>query len=180
MGKNWLTKTLIGIILSILLFLIGFLLHGLFRTSWSFSYKVEPIDLISILVTIFCATTVAFYINKRLSEERFHKELLIADLKAIEDNVSHVVEVLLNPETGGTEVMGRINYIRVLIYRIKKLLDKDIDTSVLDPTFLRFYVAATDFDTIQNTRNIIEPDVIDAGECLIIEVRRLIGQVNTK
>lgn len=80
MGQN----KIICIIASIILLLIGYWGAGLLHTGWVFDYTVEPMDIINLIVTVVVSVYVAWYITKRLTEERFEKELVISDLKDIE------------------------------------------------------------------------------------------------
>ena len=90
MGKT--TIILFSISLVVIVAVITVLSFGLLQTSWSYSYVVEPIDIINILVTVLVTIFVAWYVTKKLSEERFEKELIISDLKSIEECIKKILD----------------------------------------------------------------------------------------
>ena len=92
MGQNKIAIILFSISLVVVIALITILSFGLLKTSWSYSYVVEPIDIVNILVTILVTIFVAWYVTKKLSEERFEKELIISDLKSIEECIKKILD----------------------------------------------------------------------------------------
>ena len=85
------------LIISILL-IIAFVIY-LLSSKWicdiKLSSDVVPVDVISLLISSFITLLVGYYIAKVLSEQRVEKDLLIEDLKSIENHIIDV-ENLLN------------------------------------------------------------------------------------
>ena len=179
MGQN----KIICIIASIILLLVGYFSAGLLRTGWVFSYTVEPMDIINLVVTVVVSVYVAWYITKRLTEERFEKELIISDLKDIELEIKKVLDAYdgVNP---GSIVLPAVNQLQILIERFKNSVrmtaSKDVDTAVLDNAFANFYGYATNFESESQINEIDLPSVQSYGDKLIVEVRNLISKINKK
>ena len=76
MGQNKVVITLFAVCLIVIVALLTILSYGLLQTQWSYNYVVEPIDVINIVVTLLVSIFIAWYVTKRLSEERFDKELV--------------------------------------------------------------------------------------------------------
>lgn len=176
-------KIIVGVCFSILLFLIGYFSAGLLRTGWVFVYTVEPMDIINLVVTILVSVYVAWIITKKLTEERFEKELVISDLKDIEVEIKKILDAYEKSEPGNV-ILPAINQLRILIDRFKKSVQKTVskklDTAALDSSFTLFYRFATDYGGVDNVTDVDLPSVQNHGSNLIIEVRNLISTINKK
>lgn len=181
MGKNKIIQILIYIFLFIIAgisLLYGF---GLWKTSWSFKGEVELVDFINIIVTIFTAVFAAWYISKKISEERFYKELIISDLRKIEELISSVIEILIRNERleddQKQEILNLIGYLNNLIDRFEFINGYNNQNSSLRTVFLNFYGLSTDFGS---DTNIDIQNVIRTGNKLIKEVRSQIININER
>jgi hypothetical protein len=76
--------------------------------------------LILLLVSIF----IAWYVTKRLSEERFDKELVIADLRDIESCMKKTLE-LYDRSNNNNEILIHLNQLHILIQRFQRTIDID-------------------------------------------------------
>lgn len=180
MGQNRTAVILFSISLIVVLALITILSFGVLRTSWSYSFIVEPIDVINLLVTVLVTIFVAWYVTKKLSEERFDKELIISDLKSIEACIEKILEAY-EPRNANGEILNSINELHILINRFERTIEtRKISTHALRNSFWSFFAVATDYDSGNDTDNIDLPMVQRLGDDLIIEIRRIIGVVNTK
>lgn len=179
MGQN----KIICIIASIILLLLGYLSAGLLQTSWIFDYTVEPMDIINLIVTIVVSVYVAWYITKRLTEERFEKELVISDLKDIELEIKKILNAY-DGDNPGSIVLQSVNQLQILIERFKNSIrmtaSKNVDMSVLDTAFTNFYGCATNYEAETQIEEIDLPSVQSYGNNLIVEVRNLISEINKK
>ena len=179
MGQN----KIICIIASIILLLVGYLGAGLFRTGWVFDYTVEPMDIINLIVTVVVSVYVASYITKRLTEERFEKELVISDLKDIENEIKKILDAY-DEDNPGRIVLPAVNQLQNLIERFKSSIQmtssKNLDMNVLDKAFTNFYGCATNYEAESKTDEVDLPSVQNYGNDLIVEVRNLISQINKK
>jgi hypothetical protein len=180
MGQNKIAIILFSISLVVVIALITILSFGLLKTSWSYSYVVEPIDIVNILVTILVTIFVAWYVTKKLSEERFEKELIISDLKSIEECIKKILDAY-EQQNANNQILALINQLHILINRFEKtVVSRQIKTNKLRNSFWNLFAAATDYNTANNTSNIDLLMVEHLGDELIIEVRRIIAKVNTK
>lgn len=181
MGKNKIIQLLIYIFLLVIAGIS--LLYGLgfWRTSWSFKCEVELVDFINIIVTVFTAVCAAWYISKKISEERFFKELIISDLRKIEELISSVIEILIRnehlEETQKQEILNLIGYLKNLIDRFEFINEYNNQNSRLRTVFFNFYGLSTDFGS---DNNIDIQNVIMTGNKLIKEVRCQIININER
>ena len=180
MGQDKVAITLFSVCLIVIVALLTILSYGLLRTKWSYNYVVEPIDVINIVVTLLVSIFIAWYVTKRLSEERFDKELVIADLRDIESCMKKTLE-LYDRSNNNNEILIHLNQLHILIQRFQRTIDIDgMDMRALQNAFWRLFAAATDYDSGNDTDSIDIPSVQRYGDDLIIEVRRIIRVVNTK
>lgn len=178
MGK--ITIILFSISLVVIVAVITVLSFGLLQTSWSYSYVVEPIDIINILVTVLVTIFVAWYVTKKLSEERFEKELIISDLKSIEECIKKILDSY-EQENANKQVLALINQLHILINRFEKTVaPQRISTIDLKRRFWRLFAVATNYTAANDTSSIDIPQVEYLSDELIIEIRRIITKVNSK
>ena len=171
MGQNKVAIMLFLVCLLVIIALLTILSYGLLQTKWAYNYVVEPIDVINIVVTLLVSIFIAWYVTKRLSEERFDKELVIADLRDIESCMKKTLE-LYDRSNNNNEI---------LIQRFQRTVDMgEMDMRALQNAFWRLFAAATDYDSGNDTDSIDIPSVQRHGDDLIIEVRRIIRVINTK
>lgn len=174
---------MVGVSFSILFLLVGYFSAGFLQTCWVFDYTVQPMDIINLVVTIFISLYVAWVITKKLTEERFEKELLISDLKDIEAEIKRILDAYETSEPGNT-ILPAINQLRVLIERFKNTIlltaSKNLDTAVLDTSFIQFYRLSTDYEAVDNVTDVDLPSVQNYGSKLIVEIRNLISQINKR
>lgn len=180
MGQNKTTIILFSVSLVVVIALITILSVGLLKTSWSYNYVVEPIDLVNILVTILVTIFVAWYVTKKLSEERFEKELAISDLKSIEECIKKIFESY-EQQNANNQILALINQLHILINRFEKTVDsRRISTNNLKSLFLNLYAVATDYTAVNDTSSIDILRVEYLSDELIIEIRRIIAKINVK
>ncbi len=180
MGQNKVVITLFAVCLIVIVALLTILSYGLLQTKWVYNYVVEPIDVINIVVTLLVSIFIAWYVTKRLSEERFDKELVIADLRDIESCMKKTLE-LYERSNNNNEILIHLNQLHILIQRFQRTIDiGGMDMRALQNAFWRLFAAATDYDSGNDTDSIDIPSVQRYGDDLIIEVRRIIRVINTK
>jgi hypothetical protein len=180
MGQNKIAITLFSVSLIVIIALLTVLSYGVLQTSWSYNYVVEPIDIINIIVTLLVSVFIAWYVTKRLSEERFDKELIISDLRDIESCIKKTLE-FYDSSNSNNEILIYLNQLHILIRRFQCTINTDkMDTRGLENAFWQLFKVATDYDSGSDTDNVDIPAVQRHGNDLIIEVRRIIKLVNTK
>lgn len=178
MGKTGII--LFSIILVVVIAIITVLSFGLLQTSWSYSYIVEPIDVINILVTVSVTIFVAWYVTKKLSEDRFEKELIISDLKSIEECIKKILDAY-EQENASSQILALINQLHILINRFEKTVaPQRISTTNLKKAFWKLFSVATDYTAVSDISSIDIPQVEHLSDELIIEVRQIITKVNSK
>lgn len=181
MEQNKVIQVLLIIFISILIsiaicFGCGF--HGL-KTSWLFKYEVEVVDLINLLATIGCTLGAAWLISKKLSEERFEKELQINDLKKIEEQINELIAIIVKNQSlsaqNREEILNINAYLNSLINRFIVVNSNNIDNRNIINSFNLFYGFSTNFGNDFNV-----PSIILHGDKLLKAVRDQIRLINKK
>ncbi len=149
------------------------------------NYEIAPVDVIDLLVTSAVTIGVGYYVVKRLSEQRFEKEMLIEDLKRIEEKVSSIEHAFdSHEELDISVVSGDISFVRHLLDRFKHTLEmtgylyvKDMEN--INHAFNRLFRSATDFDSrIIRTKETDKAAIIDCASDVILRLREVIVKIN--
>ncbi|MDE6695813.1 MAG: hypothetical protein K2K25_02940 [Muribaculaceae bacterium] len=178
MGQNQVVRGFLYFVGLIFSFYIGFLVANLFSEKFNYSAQITLADISNILVTSLVTIFAAWYLSKKLNEDRYAKELAINDLKAIEENISSVVDKAHNP---GGDIIGQlmplINQLHHLLKRLERtcaINGKKVSTDRIMNSFLCFYGCATNFEDKPLNLDLI----ISYGDDLIVEIRGTIAAIN--
>lgn len=149
------------------------------------NYEIVPVDVIDLMVTSAITIGVGYYIVKRLSEQRFEKEMLIEDLRRIEEKVSSIENAFdSHEELDISLVSGYISSVRHLLDRFKHTLQMTGNSYVeemkeIDHAFNRLFRSATDFDSkIIQTQKTDKSAIIDCASEVILKLREVIVKIN--
>lgn len=145
---------------------------------------LNPLEVFNILITSTVTISVAWYISKKITEQRFEKELLIGDLKQVEKEVHSIEDIINNSDTIDVNlVLLKIGSIRNNIDRFESTVEilnlKGADTIDLNKSFNNLYSFSTDVDSI-----IVKSDTIDLAEInrkcsdVVVKTRKLLFQIN--
>lgn len=182
-------RTVIWISLIFVALAIFFFIRLLYVQAWfyniSLDYHLVPIDVINLFVTVGVTIWIGYYIVKKLSEQRFEKEMLINDLKLIEQEVNAIGSLLqTSTRVDITHISSKINTIEGIINRfvstiaISTVIPETYTNSLL-MAFYSLYAAATDFDSlVVETSNINMPHIQKASNDVVIKTRELILRIN--
>lgn len=149
-------------------------------------YSVNAFEYVSLIITSFLTLIVAWYITKRLTEQRFEKDFLINDLKSIEEIV-HSIEDLLETSSSIniTHMASKINSIFMLKNRMKEAIELTslfgIDIRSLENSINDLFTSATNFDAQDVPISDVDiPEIQQRCTRLIKETRSLIIKINNK
>lgn len=184
-GKFLISLCLI-VITVIVLFLFGcFLSINAWFQNLQVDYKLVPIDVFSLIVSSAITIWVGYYVVKKLSEQRFEKEMLINDLRLIEQEIQGIETIFETSENVDvTLVSGKMNAIKHLLDRFTytvKLSEHGVDNEIqpINEAFNNLYLAATNFDSDFVNRNDIDRASISyRTNRLILKVRKLTVNLN--
>ena len=166
------------ILIATITFCIGIVVSKLVSFGFSYQNSISFADIANILVTTVVTIFAAWYLSKRLNEDRFSKEMAISDLKDIEQIVSDIIiKAQLEDPILNAEILKLVNHLQVLLSRFDrtcKLKRKQESIISIQNNFISLYRFATDFDTgpldIQA--------IIKYGTDLIVEIRDTINSIN--
>jgi|WetSurMetagenome_2_1015567.scaffolds.fasta_scaffold44829_2 hypothetical protein len=148
-------KIIIGIILICSFNLVFYFFKFLFSQSWfstlTLSTELVPLDVINIIVTSIMAIFLAWYITKRLSEQRFKKEFIIGDLKNIEEQIHYIERVTNDLQKIQLQpLLDLLLKLETHIHRFNKSLEilhiNCNESKKLDKYYTSLYIKATDVD----------------------------------
>lgn len=148
-------------------------------------YKLVPIDVFSLFVSSAITIWVGYYVVKKLSEQRFEKELLINDLRLIEQEIQQVESIFETSSTIDlTLISSKMNTIKHLIERFTytvRLSDSNIDNQIpsINDAFFGLYRVSTNFDSESISRENVNFSLITYHtNRLILKVRKLTISLN--
>lgn len=149
------------------------------------NYEIVPVDVIDLMVTSAITIGVGYYIVKRLSEQRFEKEMLIEDLRRIEEKVSSIEHAFDSHTNLDLSLMsGELSTIRHLIDRFKHTLQMTgnpyvSDMEQIDRAFNKLFRSATDFKSITiKPQDVDNSVIIKCASDVILRLREVIVKIN--
>ena len=182
------------IILSLLSLPIIFLFFLFFRQlycqSWlsnaTISMEIVPLDVFSLILTSGLTFYLAWYITKKLSEQRYEKEFVIGDLKLIEEEVNYIERI--TNDTNNIEIQSLINFFNKLNNHIERfnntteiLKIQCKDSHKLTKYSSSLYKKTTDIDGLtldldDNKKN----EIRKTCNKFVLTTRRMICEINKR
>lgn len=147
-------------------------------------YSVNAFDFISLIITSLLTILVAWYITKKLTEQRFEKDFLINDLNSIEEIVHSIEDILESSSSLNiTYMASKINSIFMLKNRMKDAIEQTslsgTDVSQLENSINDLFTSATNFDAQDIPISDVDiPQIQQHCSNLIRETRNLIIKIN--
>lgn len=149
------------------------------------NYEIVPVDVIDLVVTSAVTIGVGYFIVKRLSEQRFEKEMLIEDLRRIEEKVSSIEHAFdSNTKLDLSLVSGELSTVRHLIDRFKHTLQMTgnpyvSDIEQIDRAFNQLFRTATDFKSMTiEPKDVDKFAIISCASDVILKLREVIVRIN--
>ena len=164
-------------------FALGFALSRMLTDEFSFDNRISLADVTTIIATSLVTVFAAWYLSKKLNEDRYAKEMHIEDLKKIEESISSVIDKAQQiQETTGTQdditdIVTKVNHLHTLLQRLKRtsrIHNKDIEMNSVTNSFLCFYGCATNYSDTSPNLSL----VMSYGDDLIVEIRKTISNIN--
>jgi hypothetical protein len=182
-------KILIGLFILIVAVLIFMFVRSLYCIDWfnTFEYdkNVSPFDIFNLIITSIVAIGLGYYITKKLTEERFMKEYLIADIEKVENELENLESIF---DSNNVDLLTVFNALNKLSHKIERIENtaKLIDFSTQEIQNLkhlnfRLFLIATATDegnTINSlqTNTQLEPIYNDISVCL----KKIVYNINKK
>lgn len=184
MGK----KIIIGLLLFIALILINIFSRFLYAQSWfsssSFKKELDPFAIISLIVTTLVTLWLAWYVSKKVTEQRYEKEFFISDLKQIEEEIKFLERSLISSSIDLQSLLCILIKLKIYIDRFSNTAEIFKITAVLkvqtlDNYYTKLYKITTDLEG--NQLLLEDPNRIAINQVctkLIIETRGMIFKIN--
>ena len=116
-----------------ILFFIGFivdLLCNKWHCNIEYTNSVSLIEIINIAVTVSVTIWLGWYVTKKLAEQRFIKEFLIADIYKIEESLTALERLTLAGKLEVETVFQNLHFLRAKIDILQKTTEiAEIETS---------------------------------------------------
>lgn len=178
MGQNKIISIATLVFVSILSFCLGFILSGIFKEQFQYQNSITLADVGNIVIPCLVTLFAAWYLSKKLNEDRFAKELAINDLKEIEQHISAIINRSKSHSNCIIrEILPQVNQLQTLIKRLERTCSvngKKVPTDKVKNKFLCFYGCATNF----GDKPLDVPAITLYGDELIIEIRSTIANIN--
>lgn len=167
------------IVLLYLIFIIVSILGNV--SSWEIDYKANIADILNTFVTALIAIWVSYFLYKIQSKERYEKEILISDVKDMENRVLYI-QSRYDKESSFSvsDITNDIDALRSLIdrlYSTLQLYNYNINSNIYDK-HLKMFSIMTNIDA-----EVIDTSKVDKAELqrvcndFIIESRKCMKQV---
>lgn len=153
---------------------------------YTFEHQLNLVDIVALIVSSGVTIWLGIYIAKKISEQRYQKEFIINDLKAIEDEVVYIQKELINGQTVDiARLLDYTNRLQSNIGRFKKTLEifetechPDNDLMV---KFRTFYTHVTNVGgSLLNLNNSVVVQINADCNDLILTTRKIIREINNK
>ena len=174
------------IIYIFILALISVIIHYFYthqHCSAQYDTSIDPIALVSVLVTIILTVWIGASIAKRMTERRFIKEFIITDIRNIENKLSEFRSLL----TVGGDYRDIFNKLTVLNSEIKILKDtlKISESNLhaasitrIESAFTRLYGIATDSDETYVSFVESTPEISAIINGIKTDLRKMVCKIN--
>ena len=183
MGQNKLRSWFAGgalkyVVFGGIMFLSGYLFSQLMSGSFIYKNELSLSDFANITATCLLTMVAAWYIAKKLNEDRYAKELAIGDLKKIEENIALIIAKVQNDTTPGYQnILEAVQQLHGQLRRLGRTCSingSKVPIEKIMNRFYGFYGCATNFgDTTPDSSH-----VISTGDDLIVEIRETILRIN--
>ncbi|MFD2162242.1 hypothetical protein ACFSJU_07545 [Paradesertivirga mongoliensis] len=127
----------------------------LYEKSWfsvlTVSKELVPFDVFSLIVSSILTFWLAWFITKRLTEQRYEKEYLISDLKIIEEDINKIEDSTTEDESIELQkLLNNLNRLYSNITRFSKTMDafevQNFEVQPLRKCYNRLFTLLTDVD----------------------------------
>ena len=182
--KKTLTRNIYIVLLFFLIAVIVWMLCEKWFCKYDMDASVNPMDLISLIVSSGVAVFLGHTITKSLSEERFDNEYIIKDLNSLDDTLTCFIAYIQNAkEIDINECGDKIEDIRVGISKVKHSVDifqvKISNFKNFDSTFEKLYRQGTSqVGQVIMGKDAPKDSIINICQDLAKEIRLSVKQVN--
>jgi len=183
MGKNIIYIPLVIILFIILDIFSRFLYAQSWLSTAVLTNEVNPIEILSLIISAAIAIWLGWYISKKLTAQRFEKEYIISDIKKIEEEITSIEKKMQDSNIELQTLLDLLSKFKVYIDRFSKTIDifqvKSINTSKLCKYYSLLYRRTTDTESdIFNIDEIAQIDVNNICSGFLIETRKMIFIIN--
>lgn len=123
LGKNIVKILLILLIIIVVDILIRLLIQQNWFSKFQFSYELNPSILFSSFLTAIVTLFAAWYISKKIKEQRFEKDFLLKDLIDIEQDICRIQTLITPGSIDSQEFIDILNNIQRITKRFKHTLN---------------------------------------------------------
>jgi hypothetical protein len=181
-------KITIGFIVFFISLCIFCFIRLLYIQSWfskvTISNDLIPLDVVSLLVSSLLTVFLAWYITKKLTEQRFEKEFIIEDLKNIETQINYIERITSDIDSIQLQpILDLLSKLQTHIDRfnktIKVLQIPCRESNKLNASFATLYRKATDVDGLQlDIDSVKRNEIHTVCTNFIIITRSLVCSIN--
>lgn len=148
-------KVIVFFLACIFLFMFFLFLRLLYCQSWFSTVKLSneliPIDVLNLFSSTAITLFLAWYVTKKLTEQRYEKEFVMADLKNIEDQINYIER--MTSDLNSIQLQPLLDLLAKLQSHIDRFKKTTLilkipckDSKELDSSFVALFEKATDID----------------------------------
>lgn len=184
MAKKIIASVIILPILVVLFLLFRLMYCQSWFSSVTLSKELVPLDVVNLFATSIITVFLAWYITKKLSEQRYEKEFVITDLKNIEDQINYIERSTSNTESIELQpLLDLLIKLQLNIDRFNKTVEilriSCKDSKKLDKYYKKLYKKVTDVDGIQlEIDSVKRMEIQNVCTSFIVTTRFIICSIN--
>jgi hypothetical protein len=168
----------------VLLF-VGFiatLLCNKWHCSIKFTSEVSPVEIVNIFITAIIAIWLGMHVTKKLSEQRFLKEFIIADIYKIEESLDALERLTITDRLDIGTIFQAVQILRMKIEILEKtsnIFDMgNPDIKNLSILHTEIYTAATDVDGEDVDIALKRDEIQELCSKFILLLRKIVHHIN--
>ena len=169
------------------LIIIDIFSRFLYDQSWfgatTLSKELNPIDVVTLIVTTIVTIWLGWYVSSKITAQRFEKEYLINDLKQIEQEIFFIEKNIDNSDIELQKLLSLLDKLNTYIDRFSKTIEvfnvSCVNVKMLNKNFRKLYTKTTDIDgNVFQTDNSNRKEINQVLTKFIIETRKMIFTIN--
>ena len=176
---------IIGILILIFLFFRLLYWHSWFSTI-TVSHELVPLDVFNLITTSIITIFLAWYITKKLTEQRYEKEFVIGDLKNIEEQINYIERITSDIQSIQLQpILDLFTKLQTHIERFNKTIEilqiPCSESNKLNSYYYSLYKKATDVDGLQlDIDSVKRNEIHKVCTNFVITTRSIICTINKR
>lgn len=159
--------------------------------SASFSFTIELIDIITIIVTIFLAIYITGALERRVQDDRIEKELHIALIERLEKSLTEIEDEIKSENIKYKYIVSTVSKFRIKKNNLKKsledtfpqsskILSSEIDNISILIESLKRLLTESSIDPNENKEAVVSDNIVTYSPSRLTSIDKKINELENK